>query len=275
MGFNTEQQRAFKGVWIPAEIWLNEDLSLQEKALLADIDSFCSCYESCYASNEHFAKFIGVSTRRIKDIIKGLEDKKLIEREIVYKQGTKEIQKRLLRLPYPSGRNLHGGGAEKFPTPREEKFPTPGEENCPESNTCISNTNKSNTTEYKIKRARTREADCSPELAETLKAFEEHRKKLKKPMTDYAKKLLLGKLSKLAKTEQEQIAILNQSIENGWQGVFPLGGDRGQRNPRQSAADMASDVIRMMDERGMLDDAGGKKDDDSNAGSVPSWFSEQ
>ena len=116
---------------------------------------------------------------------------------------------------------------------------------------------------------------CSPELAEALNAFAEHRKKLKKPMTDYAKKLLLKKLQKLAKTEQEQIAILNQSIENGWQGVFPLGGDRGQRNQRQSAADMASDVIRMMDERGMLDDAGGKKDDDSNAGSVPSWFSEQ
>ena len=116
---------------------------------------------------------------------------------------------------------------------------------------------------------------CSPELAEALAAFEEHRKKLKKPMTDYAKKLLFKKLQKLAKTEQEQIAILNQSIENGWQGVFPLGGDRGQRNQRQSAADMASDVIRMMDERGMLDDAGGKKDDDSNAGSVPSWFSEQ
>ena len=115
---------------------------------------------------------------------------------------------------------------------------------------------------------------CSPELAEALAAFAEHRKKLKKPMTDYAKELLLKKLQKLAKTEQEQIAILNQSIENGWQGVFPLGGDRGQRNQRQSAADMASDVIRMMDERGMLDDAGGKKDDDANAGSVPSWFSE-
>ena len=124
-------------------------------------------------------------------------------------------------------------------------------------------------------RARTREADCSPELAEALKAFAEHRKKLKKPMTDYAKKLLLKKLQKLSTSEGGQIAILNQSIANGWQGVFPLERDRYQRQGRQSAADMASDVIRMMDERGMLDDAGGKKDDDSNAGSVPSWFSEQ
>lgn len=129
---------------------------------------------------------------------------------------------------------------------------------------------------YSIKHSNKGEEDktCSSELAEALNAFAEHRKKLRKPMTDYAKKLLLEKLSKLAKTEQEQIAILNQSIENGWQGVFPLGGDRGQRNQRQSAADMASDVIRMMDERGMLNDTGGKKDDDSNAGSVPSWFSE-
>ena len=112
-------------------------------------------------------------------------------------------------------------------------------------------------------------ANCSPELAEALAAFAEHRKKLKKPMTDRAKELLLSNLSKMASTEQEQIAILNQSIVNGWQGVFPL----KQKQGRQSAADMADDVIRMMDERGMLDDAGGKKDDDSNAGSVPSWFS--
>lgn len=67
---------------------------------------------------------------------------------------------------------------------------------------------------------------CSPELAEALAAFAEHRKKLKKPMTDRAKELMLSKLSKMARTEQEQIAILNQSIMNGWQGVFPLGGDK-------------------------------------------------
>ena len=114
---------------------------------------------------------------------------------------------------------------------------------------------------------------CSPELAEALAAFAEHRKKLKKPMTDRAKELMLSKLSKMASTPEEQIAILNQSIVNGWQGVFPLGGERKQNQAKQSAADMADDVIRMMDERGMLDDAGGKKDDDSNAGGVPSWFS--
>jgi hypothetical protein len=111
---------------------------------------------------------------------------------------------------------------------------------------------------------------CSPELAEALNAFAEHRKKLKKPMTDRAKELLLSNLSKMASTEQEQIAILNQSIVNGWQGVFPL----KQKQGRQSATDMADDVIRMMDERGMLDDTRGANENDTNAGGVPSWFSE-
>jgi hypothetical protein len=89
-------------------------------------------------------------------------------------------------------------------------------------------------------------------------------------MTDRAKELLLSNLSKMASTEQEQIAILNQSIVNGWQGVFPL----KQKQGRQSATDMADDVIRMMDERGMLDDTRGANENDTNAGGVPSWFSE-
>lgn len=115
---------------------------------------------------------------------------------------------------------------------------------------------------------------CSPELADALNAFAEHRKKLKKPMTDRAKELMLSKLSKMASTEQEQIAILNQSIVNGWQGVFPLGGERKQNQAKQSSAEMADDVIRMMEERGMLNDTGGANENDTNAGGVPSWFSE-
>lgn len=49
------------------------------------------------------------------------------------------------------------------------------------------------------------------------------RKKLRKPLTDRAKKLTLGKLEKLAPgNEAMQVAILDQSVERGWQGVFPL-----------------------------------------------------
>ena len=133
---------------------------------------------------------------------------------------------------------------------------------------CTLNKNK-----HKEKHKEKHSVTCSPELAEALNAFAEHRKKLKKPMTGRAKELMLSKLSKMARTEQEQIAILNQSIVNGWQGIFPLGGERKQSQAKQSSADMADDVIRMMEERGMLNDTRGANENDTNAGSVPSWFS--
>lgn len=52
--------------------------------------------------------------------------------------------------------------------------------------------------------------------------FIEMRNKIKKPLTDKAKELIKSKLSKLTNTEKEKILILEQSIENSWQGVFPL-----------------------------------------------------
>ena len=63
---------------------------------------------------------------------------------------------------------------------------------------------------------------CSPEFAEALEAFEEMRKKIRKPLTVKAKQMILKKLGELAVDEETQIAILNQSTMNSWQGVFPL-----------------------------------------------------
>ena len=52
--------------------------------------------------------------------------------------------------------------------------------------------------------------------------FKIMRKKIRKPMTEKAEELIIEKLEKLAFSEIVQIAILNQSIMNSWQGVFPL-----------------------------------------------------
>lgn len=62
----------------------------------------------------------------------------------------------------------------------------------------------------------------SKEFKQTLKNFIESRKKLKKPMTNYAIELLIKRLEKLNSNEKIQIEIMEQSILNSWQGVFPL-----------------------------------------------------
>jgi hypothetical protein len=52
--------------------------------------------------------------------------------------------------------------------------------------------------------------------------FMEMRKKIKKPLTDKARQLILKRLNELSVNEETQIAILNQSTMNCWQGVFEL-----------------------------------------------------
>lgn len=62
----------------------------------------------------------------------------------------------------------------------------------------------------------------SQELENTIKDFIDMRKTIKKPMTSKALELLIKNLEKLTNLEEEKIAILNQSIEHGWQTVYPL-----------------------------------------------------
>lgn len=66
------------------------------------------------------------------------------------------------------------------------------------------------------------ENNCSEELESSIRDFIDMRKTIKKPMTSKALELLFKNLEKLTNLEEEKIAILNQSIEHGWQTVYPL-----------------------------------------------------
>lgn len=60
------------------------------------------------------------------------------------------------------------------------------------------------------------------ELQNALKAFVQMRSFIKKPLTEYGLKLSLGNLSKLGRTDEEKIAIVNRSVEHNWQGFFGI-----------------------------------------------------
>lgn len=59
-------------------------------------------------------------------------------------------------------------------------------------------------------------------LRQTILDFMKMRAEIRKPMTDRALQLMLTKLKSLSNDEEVQIKILENSIENCWQGVFPL-----------------------------------------------------
>ena len=64
------------------------------------------------------------------------------------------------------------------------------------------------------------------DLQNALKAFLQMRSFIKKPMTEYALKLML---------KNAKIAVLNQSITNNWQGIFPLkdGNTKQEKQPEK------------------------------------------
>ena len=106
--------RDFRGIWIPKEVWLSKDLSTNEKILLAEIDSLGGSSDGCFASNQYFADFFDLSKDRISRLVSGLKNKGYITVELIYKEGTCEVDKRIIKLnPYSyfyQGVQNHQGG---------------------------------------------------------------------------------------------------------------------------------------------------------------------
>ena len=129
-------ERSFRGIWIPSEIWLSDDLGWTEKLLLAEIDSLSKNGE-CFASNEYFAGFFKLSKDRISRLISGLKTKGYCEVNIIYKPGTKQIEKRIITTIGYRRKQLEGIG---------ENNDTPIGENTKDINTSFINTIINNNT---------------------------------------------------------------------------------------------------------------------------------
>jgi len=88
--------RDFKGIWIPREIWLSDDLKMQEKIFLVEISSLDN-ENGCYANNRYFAEFFGISVTRVSLVINNLIEKGYIKATINVSEGNKRILKTLFK----------------------------------------------------------------------------------------------------------------------------------------------------------------------------------
>lgn len=214
-------QRGFKGIWIPAEIWLSKDLNITEKVFLVEIDSLDN-EDGCFASNDYFAKFFNLSKNRCSEIIKALEKKQYLTISYKYKPGTKQIEQRILKL---TNKYLYTRMVFDNPTgvfDNSIRYSENSEDN---------NTLDNNKERKKEKKKEETYNDIifsyteNEDLREALIEFIKMRKNIKSQMTNRALKLLLTSLDKLASEDNTKVDILNQSILNNWKGVFPLKND--------------------------------------------------
>lgn len=133
----------------------------------------------------------------------------------------------------------------------------PTTENPPQLNTDLSNTEKSNTNVSREEEERKKQAPArsgydviidelifDEEVKGTLYEFIKMRKLIKKPLTDFALRRLIKKLQQIATDPQEQIEVLEKSIVNSWQDIFPLKAEK----PRQQAS-----VTPLFDDMGEID----------------------
>lgn len=100
-----ENRRAFKGVWIPAEFWLDQSLSIIEVIVLTEIDSLDN-ENGCVASNKHFAEFTGLSKNRVSEIINGLKTKGYVNIQYFFDDFGQK--RRTMRLNQPVRKNNIG-----------------------------------------------------------------------------------------------------------------------------------------------------------------------
>jgi DnaD/phage-associated family protein len=100
---------------IPANVRYDKELAANAKLLYGEITALCNERGYCWASNAYFSELYGVSKVSISKWVNQLVEKGYLHSDIHYKEGTKEILNRYLRI-------VNDPIKEKFDTPIKEKF---------------------------------------------------------------------------------------------------------------------------------------------------------
>lgn len=83
---------------IPAEVRYDSRLSGSEKLMYGEITALSSSTGECWASNAYFAELYGKDVRSVKRWVKSLTNLGYINSKLEYRQGSKEVKRRILTL---------------------------------------------------------------------------------------------------------------------------------------------------------------------------------
>lgn len=206
----------------------SDQLNASEKLLLV----FLAAHQGrcgIFPSTQILAKEMKVSVRYITILLTSLVQKKIIKRE----QSAGEVNTYSLLFSQTPEQQF---GSNEVDTPELQFTPPP--------NTCsgylrtivqgslyiyITNLITELITQTK-KPVLVEEKVLLPEWLPipVWESFIEHRKEIKAPMSIRAQRLMMGQLQKLRMEGTDIVESLNQSIMNGWKGVFPVRQTNGQ-----------------------------------------------
>ena len=131
--------RAYYAI-IPADVRYDNNLTQGAKLLYGEITALCNEKGFCWATNSYFSELYGVTKVTISNWIKQLIDGKYIFSEIKYKDGSKEIEHRYLKIKDEPIKKNDNTYLKKFNEPIKKNFNTPIKKIFKENNTNINNT---------------------------------------------------------------------------------------------------------------------------------------
>lgn len=201
-------KRDFKGIWIPADIWLDQRLTAIEKVLLAEVDSFTSRAQSYFKANDTIARDMGVSTSTAKRAVAKLIELDLIERTEF------DGRRRGLRSKLTPSDRSQGAGTQVNETHQPAQSDPPASSKRAKSK-------QPNKTKKKTQEKIEMPLPGLEEAWGQWKTYKhtEHRFQFKSSTSELA---ALAHLAKIADHDtQKAITIIHTSIANGWKGLFP------------------------------------------------------
>jgi hypothetical protein len=215
-----EVNKAYYAV-IPANVRYDTELPPNAKLLYGEITALCNQNGYCWATNEYFASLYKCTRQSVSSWIAKLKERGYIDIELIYREGSKEILHRYIKIiEYPIQKNLN----------------TPIQKNLKDNNTSSFN----NTSNKKKERKKEKQTSYDEILSvieydglrDLYYEYIKMRKLIKAPMTDRALKTLIKKVNELEPVDIiRQKKLLENAIINNWKSVYPLKDEEEQKKP--------------------------------------------
>jgi len=204
--------KEFAGVWIPKAIYQDDKLSPTDKLILADISNLCAEGSFYFKTNETIANEVNISVPSVTRTIKKLTNLKYIKCEFNGRSRLIKLMSTLIKLMKQPNQIDEAASSKRL-----------------DSIHSSIHTKKHISIERPFK---------SKEFDEMWAIWIDERKQQKrKKYTPRGEQATLHNLQKISNNNEKQaIKIIQQSITQGWAGLFALktGAKRNELNTKQA-----------------------------------------
>jgi hypothetical protein len=196
----------FTGVWIPAGVFQHTTLSITAKVVYGVVEALDND-DGCFASNAYLSRHLGLSVRQLQNVIKELDDANLITRvEQEGRRVIRTVEKMAIVNALGDAVNCTGG-VKKTARGGCNKLHTYNKED---------NKGDKDTVQQQMWIARL--PFGSEAFLTAWKSWVVYRKEMKKTLTDSSVQAQCKEF--VLWGEAKSIASIEQSIKQGWQGLF-------------------------------------------------------